>query len=221
MDLSKAFDSLDHGIVLCKLRNLGVSKNSIEWFRSYLLKICQSIRIGTHLPDNRTVGHGVPQGSILGPTLFNIYINDLPGIPRVSSVESYVDDSKLYVTFPLKDSNTVMAQLSEDLKNIAAWCCSNSLLINPHKTKLLVFGTRQMLEKVPSNFKASLLLERKILTTIINALAFSRLFYCSCVWGSTSKKNIYKLQKVQKFGACIITSSRKYDHIQPVFKELP
>ena len=51
--------------------------------------------------------------------------------------------------------NTAMAQLTEDLKNITAWCCSNRLLINPDKTKLLVFGTRQMLEKVPSNFKAS------------------------------------------------------------------
>ena len=63
-------------------------------------------------------------------------------------MESYVDDSKLYLKFPLKEANTAMAQLSEDLKNIAAWCCSNNLLINPDKTKLLVFGTRRMLEKV-------------------------------------------------------------------------
>ena len=64
-------------------------------------------------------------------------------------------------------------------------------------------------------------LDRKTQIIIINALVFSRLFYCSCVWGSTSKKNISKLQKVQNFGARIITSSRKYDHISSTkFEEL-
>ena len=62
-------------------------------------------------------------------------------------------------------------------------------------------------------------LDKKTLTIIINALVFSRLLYCSCVWDSNSKKNISKLQKVQNYGARIITSSRKYDHIQPIFKK--
>ena len=92
---------------------------------------------------------GVPQGSILGQALFSICINDLPTIPHFSSLESYVDDSKLYLSFPVRDVNTIVQQINEDLSLIASWCCRNHLLINPDKTKLLVMGTRQMLQKLP------------------------------------------------------------------------
>ena len=84
------------------------------------------------------ISHGVPQGSILGPALFNIYINDLPSVPKVGSLECYVDDSQLYLSFPVHDATLAADQLTEDLQSIAAWCCNNSLLINPDKTKLLV-----------------------------------------------------------------------------------
>ena len=142
------------------------------------------------------------------------------------------------------------------ISTVAAWFCSNSLLINPDKTKLLVFGTRQMLSNVSSNFKLSLLgkelssvpfakdlvvfmdptlsvdeqvmqitskciaslcqvrhvcrvrhvFDKKTLMTVIDALVFTRLFYCSSVWGGISMKNVLKLQSVQNFAARIITS---------------
>ena len=96
------------------------------------------MRIGTTLSEPHLTTHGVPQGSILGPVLFNIYINDLLLVPNICSLESYVDDSKLYISFPVKDIDIVAGQLTEDLRRIAAWCCANSLLINPDKTKLLL-----------------------------------------------------------------------------------
>ena len=103
------------------------------------------------------ISHGVPQGSILGPALFTIYLNNIPSIPDVCSLESYVDDSKLYLSFSVAEASNVIQQINKDLKKIASWCCYNSLLINPEKTKLLVLGTRQMLQKLPAYFHVTLL----------------------------------------------------------------
>ena len=101
--------------------------------------------------------HGVPPGSILGAALFNIYINDLPRVPKACSFESYVDDSNLYLTFAVKDFEISANRLIEDLERIAAWCCHSSLPIKPEKTKLLLLGTPQILKRVPENFSVTLL----------------------------------------------------------------
>ena len=138
--LSKAFDSIDHVSLLKKLRAMGTSKEPIEWFRSYLTGRKQSVKIGCEKSEPRLVSHGVPQGSILGSALFNIYINDVPSVPKVGSLECYVDVLQLHLSFHVRDTTLAADQLTEDLRNIAAWCCKNSLLINPDKTKLLRSG---------------------------------------------------------------------------------
>lgn len=142
IDLIKAFDSICHHNLMCKLQHLGTSREALKWFKSYLTDRQQSTRVGISLSEPLTVTYGVPQGSILGPMLFSLYMNDLPSVVKFSRVESYVGDTKIYLSFSTKDTDTCIAQISEDLRNIAEWCCSNSLLINPSKTKFIVFGVR-------------------------------------------------------------------------------
>ena len=157
LDLSKAFDSIDHATLLTKLQALGVSRASLDWFKSYLSERLQCVRIGAETSSLQGISHGVPQGSILGPALFTIYLNNIPSIPDVCSVESHVDDSKLYLSFPVAEASNMIQQINKDFKKIASWCCCNSLLIYPEKTKLLVLGTRQMLQRLPADFHVSLL----------------------------------------------------------------
>ena len=151
LDLSKAFDSIDHGLLLHKLRLCGISSHTLEWFRSYLSGRTQAVRIGTETSDFIPVTKGVPQGSILGPLLFNIFINDLPSIPLNSKLESYVDDSKLILSFRVGNLEDVLLAINKDLSTIATYLCTNSLLANTDKTKIMFFGSAQMLKYIPSD----------------------------------------------------------------------
>ena len=145
LDLSKAFDIISHTILL---QNLGTSPSATAWFASYLCERLQSVRIGQHLSEPQIVTHGVPQGSILGPFLFNIYINAISRICKDCNIESYVDDSKLLLSFSIRDISIGVDKLNADLRRVTAWCCSNSLLINPGKTKFMVFGTKAALVRI-------------------------------------------------------------------------
>ena len=80
-----------------------------------------------------------------------------PAVPNLCSLKSYVDDSQFYLTFPVQETAMAVEHLSEDLQQIAAWCCTHSLLINPDNTKLLLLGTPEMLARVPKGFGVTLL----------------------------------------------------------------
>ena len=118
IDLSKAFNSICHSTLLLKLRRLGTSRQALKWFESYLTDRKQSTRLGTSLSDELTITHGMPQGSILRPTLFNLYINDLPSAVKSSCTDSYVDDTKIYCSFSAKNMNSCLAKMTEDLRLI-------------------------------------------------------------------------------------------------------
>ena len=93
---------------------------------------------------------GVPQGTIVGPLLFSIYTNDLASIsiPQKCSTQTYVDDTKLITPFQLKDNLSAITDMKDDLFKIGEWCSNNLLLLNPGKTKLMIFGSRQMRAKL-------------------------------------------------------------------------
>ncbi len=94
-------------------------------------------------------------------------------------LRSFEDDSKLCLSFPVKNAGEVMRKIDEDLSKRAAWCCYNSLLINPGKTKMLVIGTREMLQKLPENFNVTLL-GKKITPNVqrhAETLVFNWIYY--------------------------------------------
>ena len=149
INLSKAFDSICHRTLLTKLKGLSASNEASKWFQSYLTNQMQSTQLGTSRTSELTVTHGIPQGSILGPLMFSLYMNDPPSFVKFSSVESYVDDTKVYLSCSSNYIDSCLAKVLEDLRLIASWCCTNKLLINPDKTKLILFGTKQLLSGVP------------------------------------------------------------------------
>ncbi|CAB4009195.1 Hypothetical predicted protein [Paramuricea clavata] len=108
----------------------------------------QFVRIGSSVSEVLPITHGVPQGATLSPLLFCVYINDPPRVPQASELESFVDDSKIFMSFPIEDIASAKTKMEEDLKLAATWFFENKLLINPEKTKLLLIGTRQMLGKL-------------------------------------------------------------------------
>ena len=235
LDLSKAFDSVSHQRLLQKLSAVGASPATVRWFQSYLTGRTQSVRIDSVLSDPLPITHGVPQGAILSPLLFSTHLNDLSGAPQFCQLESYVDDSKVLLFFPVNDFNDARIKLEEDLRKVPIWGCKNQLLINPDKTKFMLIGTRQLmsshsvdlsylvsscLSKLVQINRVKKSFDKDILTLIISSLVFSKMFYCSSVWSNTSKNNIKKLQLIQNFACRIITGSQKYDHVTPLLHQL-
>ena len=91
----------------------------------------------------------------ISPLLFRIYLNDLPSMPRDSNLESNVDDSKVFLPFPIRKIDAAITNLEQDLFRVASWGCENHLLINPEKTKFMIIGTRQQVNRLPTDLSVS------------------------------------------------------------------
>ena len=144
IDLTKAFDLVDHYLLLDKLYSIGMSRNSLLWFNSYLHNRKQCVVIQGSASDLAVQERGVPQGSTLGPLLFSIFINDLPSIFKDCNVQLYADDTVIYT------SNTNLLQIQstmqQNFNKLESWLSANKLIINKTKTNTMLFGTIQNLK---------------------------------------------------------------------------
>ena len=137
VDLEKAFDTVNHDILLAKLEHIGIRGVAKKWFESYLSERFQSVTIGGVSSSRLPITCGVPQGSILGPLLFLIYINDMRSSVKSSTVFHFADDTNLLCSaFSLKKLRKL---LNKDLASLYEWLCANRLSINAGKTEFLVF----------------------------------------------------------------------------------
>ena len=146
IDLRKAFDTVDHTLLIAKLKNIGFSAPVINWFTSYLSSrtVVTSINNITSTPKPVTVG--VPQGSILGPLLFLIFINDLPQCLKHCKSILYADDTLLY--YAGRTENDLQVKINEDLNSLSQWLNNNLLTLNYEKTKFMIFANKKQSTKV-------------------------------------------------------------------------
>ena len=145
IDFKKAFDTVNHAILLSKLRHMGVRDISQHWFQSYLSNRSQLTLANGVLSSAQPVRCGVPQGSTLGPLLFLVYINDLANVITESNLHLFAADTVVYCSN--KDPQRARNSVQGDLQDIAQWCCNNKITINIKKTKSVTFGTKHMLKK--------------------------------------------------------------------------
>lgn len=138
LDLRKVFDTVNHNILLSKLSHFNFSDIALKWVASYLFQRSQIVRIGSYPSEPLQLSTGVPQGSILGPLLFCMYINDLPSACPEVRVQMYADDTVLYIHGTSKAA--VAAKLTNAMVKISEWLNHCSLQLNLSKTVGMFFS---------------------------------------------------------------------------------
>jgi hypothetical protein len=137
IDIAKAFDTVSHSILMSKLARYGITGKLLDWIKCFLTRRCQVVKVGKHTSNTERVLSGVPQGSVLGPILFLIYINDLVDVVQSCNIKIFADDTKLY--FKVKhdaDHN----KFTYDAKKVFGWAHKNRLSIAMHKCQVLHVG---------------------------------------------------------------------------------
>ena len=137
IDLHKAFDTVNHNILLMKLEHYGRRESALLWFATYLNKRKQFVSINGENSELRELSCGVPQGSVLGPLLFLIYINDLPNISNKLDIFLFADDTNMY--YENESFKELEKIVNKELKNLYLWLSINRLALNIEKTNFLIF----------------------------------------------------------------------------------
>ena len=263
LDFSKAFDTVNHEILFEKLSAYGVVGTSLDWFKSYLYRRKQYVEYNGSKSDMDIISCGVPQGSILGPLLFLIYINDLAEVSNLLFALMFADDSNMFLSG--KNPDNLITLMNGEMIKMVDWLNLNKLSLNLKKTHFMLFTKKNDKFKVTNKLlinnviidqaektkflgviidphlsfqkhisymkgkiargigclrKSRPFLNEKTLKTLYNAMIFPHFTYCIEVWGNNYSKHLEPLMKLQHWAIHVITGTRKYDHVTPLFNRL-
>ena len=199
LDLCKAFDTLNHDILLKKLYKYGIRGNSYLWFNSYLSNRKQYVNYNGTTSSVSNIICGVPQGSILGPLLFIIYVNDIINVSNIFFPILFADDTNVFVSG--KNINKTVSNLNSELKKLVQWLNINKLSLNIRKTHYIVFTHKKQI-----NLNNNILINNQIVSRVESTKFLGVIIDSALTW----KDHInYIKTKIAK-GTGIICKGRKY-----------
>ena len=141
LDLSNAFDTVNHAILLSKLEHYGIRGTALDWIKNYLYNRKQYVEYNEVCSDLNIINCGIPQGSILGPLLFILYINDISNSSNLLKFILFADDTNIF--YSCRNLESLNTTLNIELEKVTQWLIANKLSINIKKTKYVIFRTRQ------------------------------------------------------------------------------
>ena len=210
IDLQKVFDTIDHEILLEKMSFVGFSKQVIDWFRSYLSNRTFKVKIGKTFSDDGNLTCGVPQGSILGPLLFLLYINDMPQALSCDLL-LYADDSCL--VYQHKNIDEIAIVLNKNFSDLCDWFLDNKLSIHfgDDKTKCILFASKNKVKKTAPlniNYKG------------IEIKQHSKVNYLGCILDESLSGESMALHVLKKLNCKLRFLYRKSEFLSPALRRL-
>jgi hypothetical protein len=146
LDLSKAFDTLDHQTLFTKLDHYGIRGMALQWIKSYFYDRRHYVQFNEISSTNNNIICGVPQGSILGPLFFLLYINDLPNATGLAECLLFADDTSILLSYT--DQEYLTTTLNAELKKLNIWMKTYKLSVNINKTNYVIFSSKQKTTKI-------------------------------------------------------------------------